>query len=255
VNKFAWFRHNVDSRSDAKIMQMCDKYGAAGYAYFYMLIEMYCRKYMIDKKQKQKIHLREISNIYMTRVDKTKKIIETMSELSLIVHQFHETVVELDIPNFLKYYGKISKKTPDRNKKNREEEEEVKKKTKVQKQVSVVREKFNWLELQELWNTEAKKSGLPKIDVMTDIRKRKVKKAVSVKPKEIETQIFFKKVFSIAATKGFTKSDGSEFVPNFDYVFRNENYIKFFEEQEVEKFDYNLEMAKLFKIGPYADAE
>ena len=71
---------------------------------------------------------------------------------------------------------------------------------------------------------------MPRIRGLSDARRKKLVKAL----KEFSDPDDWKKIFTIASTKGFTGKDGREFIPNWDYVFRNENYIKFFEEYEQE---------------------
>ena len=82
--------------------------------------------------------------------------------------------------------------------------------------------------LVDSWNNTASKKSLPTIKIINATRKKKILKAL----KEIPNIDDWVKIFQVAATKGFTKPDGDFFKPNFDYVFRNDNYIKFLEESE-----------------------
>ena len=84
-------------------------------------------------------------------------------------------------------------------------------------------------EIVDLWNRNVDEFGLPKIKSLNAERKKKLKKACD-DFSDIED---WKKIFTIAATKGFIGKDGREFVPNWDYVFRNNNYFKFYEEYDL----------------------
>jgi len=80
--------------------------------------------------------------------------------------------------------------------------------------------------LMELFNSLHDAHGMPRIKVLTPERKRRIQKAQKAIGSDFEV---WRKVFIISGTKGFIKADGSFWKPDFDYVFRNENYIKFSE--------------------------
>ncbi len=80
-----------------------------------------------------------------------------------------------------------------------------------------------------IWNALASLEKLPQITfggVTWINRQKKIKKYLST----YSTVKDWKIIFNKAADKGFTKSDGCEWRPNFDYVFRNDNPTKLFEE-------------------------
>jgi hypothetical protein len=83
----------------------------------------------------------------------------------------------------------------------------------------------------DLWNRNVDEFNLPRIKSLNANRKKKLIKACK-DFKDIEE---WKNIFTIAASKGFTGSDGRIFIPNWDYVFRNDNYMKFYEESQLEK--------------------
>jgi len=86
-------------------------------------------------------------------------------------------------------------------------------------------------EVVDLWNRNVDEFNLPRIKSLNANRKKKLLLACK-DFKDIED---WKNIFTIAASKGFTGSDGRMFIPNWDYVFRNDNYMKFYEESQLEK--------------------
>lgn len=81
-------------------------------------------------------------------------------------------------------------------------------------------------EILEIWNASCSKYGMPKVNVLSASRKKKLSLAI----KDFKTIEDWKMIFTVASDKGFTGKDGRVFIPNWDYIFRNENYIKFHEE-------------------------
>jgi hypothetical protein len=84
------------------------------------------------------------------------------------------------------------------------------------------------------WNENSPKHGIPQITtkgVTWENRKKKLSRAID----EFPTLEDWFKIFAILKTKFFTSSDGREFVPNWDYLFRNNNYAKFWEEYQAEE--------------------
>lgn len=84
-------------------------------------------------------------------------------------------------------------------------------------------------EILDCWNRNAPEFNLPSVKVLNDARKKKLQSALKDFGK-IEDWI---KIFSVASEKGFKGKDGREFIPNWDYVFRNNNYATFYDEYEV----------------------
>jgi len=86
----------------------------------------------------------------------------------------------------------------------------------------------------EIWNTGAKKLGFPCITTHGKVFQDRKKKLIAAM-KDIPDPEDWRKIFNVAAGKGFTKPDGSSWTPNWDYVFRNNNFQKFLEEASTEK--------------------
>jgi len=108
----------------------------------------------------------------------------------------------------------------------------VKEKEKVKVKVSDAEASDKFLyDVLDLWNRNVDELGLPKVRHFTDARIRKLKKACK-DFKDIED---WKNIFTIAARVSFIKTNGEQFIPNWDWIFKNDNYIKFYEESQLEK--------------------
>lgn len=76
------------------------------------------------------------------------------------------------------------------------------------------------------FNELAKSHGMHKIKILNTDRKKRLTKAVKQVGDDLE---IWHKIFIVAGSKGFVGKDGREWKPDFDYIFRNENYVKFSE--------------------------
>ena len=83
-------------------------------------------------------------------------------------------------------------------------------------------------EIINIWNDGAPNFNMPKINKLSASRKKKLNEACKI----FKSTDDWKKIFNVASTKSFTDKTGNSFTPNWDYIFRNENYIKFFEEYD-----------------------
>jgi hypothetical protein len=84
-------------------------------------------------------------------------------------------------------------------------------------------------EILDAWNRNAPEHNLPTVKLLNPTRMKKLQSAL----KDFNKIDDWLKIFSVASTKGFTGKDGREFIPNWDYVFRNNNYVSFYDEYEV----------------------
>ena len=83
-------------------------------------------------------------------------------------------------------------------------------------------------EVLDLWNRNASSFMMPTVKKLSTSRLKRLQDEI----KEFDKIDDWRKIFSTASKKGFVK-DGKEFTPNWDYVFRLGNCLKFYEEYEV----------------------
>tara|TARA_R110000787_G_scaffold190548_1_gene301991 strand:- start:1112 stop:1852 length:741 start_codon:yes stop_codon:yes gene_type:complete len=105
----------------------------------------------------------------------------------------------------------------------------IEEKRREENEIKISASELFYNEIVAKWNLGAEKFDVPKVNVLSDDRRKKLSKSCKIY-KDIES---WRKIFSVAVHKGFTKVGSEPFVPNWDYVFRNDNYIKFYEEYEV----------------------
>lgn len=84
-------------------------------------------------------------------------------------------------------------------------------------------------EILDCWNRNAPQYNLPTVKNLNATRLKKLQSAL----KDFNKTEDWIKIFSVASTKGFIGKDGREFIPSWDYVFRNNNYASFYDEYDV----------------------
>ena len=143
-----YFRHSFIAHRDEKIVQLIDQFGMAGYAYFFIILELCGEQWDENCPEKFVFHQRVLLNSLLVRQDKLRSYLAVTSQLLLIHATTNGTKIELRIPNFKKYIGKYSKQLlPDgRNKRKEKKRKEKESKTKEQtlKIVKTTHNKFNF---------------------------------------------------------------------------------------------------------------
>jgi hypothetical protein len=221
---YGYFRHRFDSHNNPKLNNLMDEIGISAYAYYYTLIELYGAKYA-DKNDDGfvDIHIRVISNTWRKRVDSCDKVLTKLQLSGLLVYTKYENTCSISIPNFAKYYGSYKKRDPST----------PPNKSKVNKRKVKIKKTSSSDELMatilDIWNRNAPDHNLPSVKLLNVTRKKKLQLAL----KDFNTEADWLKIFSVASKKGFIGNDGRQFIPNWDYVFRNNNWVKFYDEYEV----------------------
>lgn len=137
---------------------------------------------------------------------------------------------ELDSKDIIHLQTKTRKKTNSQLiEENRIEENRIEQHSKNDLETKVSNVPDFYDDVVEKWNYGASKYNLPKVKTLSTVRRKKLKVACKIY-KDIED---WRKIFSVAVNKGFTREGSEPFIPNWDYVFRNENYVKFYEEYEI----------------------
>lgn len=93
---------------------------------------------------------------------------------------------------------------------------------------------WDCLSVAKLWNNLAGIDGFSKITTQGkawEARRKKIKTWL----KEYPTEQDWREILAVARTKTFQKPDGDMFLPNFDWLFRNQNLVKFHEEYQRNK--------------------
>jgi hypothetical protein len=114
----------------------------------------------------------------------------------------------------------------------KEENKRKEKKSKTEKKASANAQASHTPLIDEIldcWNRNAPDHNLPVVKKLNATRVKKLQTAL----KDFDKPDDWLKIFSVASTKGFTGKDGREFIPNWDYVFRNNNWVSFYDEYDV----------------------
>tara|TARA_R110002167_G_scaffold201256_1_gene404808 strand:- start:1092 stop:1823 length:732 start_codon:yes stop_codon:yes gene_type:complete len=98
-------------------------------------------------------------------------------------------------------------------------------------------------EILELWNRNASNFMMPTVKKLNEDRLKRLHNEI----KEFDNIDDWRKIFSTASKKFFTDSTGKIFTPNWDYVFRIGNCLKFYEEYAVLFSEGNIDEDKLSK--------
>jgi uncharacterized phage protein (TIGR02220 family) len=125
---YGYFRHRFDAHLNEKLNKFADKVGLIGFAYYYLLLEIY-GTYINNNEDRNHalIHPRTLANIWRKRVDSVHLVMTKLQLSELLVFTLSEQSYEITIPNFLKYYGSYKKTTP-QIKENKTKENKTKQK-------------------------------------------------------------------------------------------------------------------------------
>ena len=125
-----YFRHSFGAHNDEKLVKIIEKYGMAGYAYFWIILELCGEQASENVPEKFIFHQRTLLSNLLVRKDKLHSYLVTTTQLLLINATIDGTIIELCIPNLAKYLGKYSNKntsnTPNKRKENKRKEKEIK---------------------------------------------------------------------------------------------------------------------------------
>ena len=86
----------------------------------------------------------------------------------------------------------------------------------------------------DLWNSLS--LNLPKVEKLTDVRKKKLGKFLN----DVDSLQEWQDIFLLVPSKGFIGADGREFVPSFDFVLEKGRHIKLLEESKTLKNESDI---------------
>ncbi len=86
-----------------------------------------------------------------------------------------------------------------------------------------------------IWNKHAEEHDCPRVKILSSDRKKKINKALTY----VRDISDWEKIIAMAVTKSFESNDGRMWIANFDYMFRNNNYLKLLEEFDCAPDDKN----------------
>lgn len=117
-----YFRHSFSARNNVKIQSLIDKFGLAGYFYWFALIEL-CAELSTDGVKTEYIyHQRTLIKELRLNKNRLNLVLTYMQSISLLSLTYTENKYALRLPNLQKYMGyyenKIEKSLPNKIKVN-----------------------------------------------------------------------------------------------------------------------------------------
>jgi hypothetical protein len=229
--KKSYFRHYNDAFNDAKIQKAIELLGYEGYAYYFILIELFAKHCENEVKNPIVIHQQTVRILLRKSQQSCNKVVTKLQESGLFVVTFRESLYEFSVPNLTKYLGKYDTKFPP-NAPNKRKEKEIKENKIKQKEKSVVVVKTTpELDIESIYavypRKEGKKKGMEKLKREINSHEKFTQLQVAVKNyaikcKDTETR-FIKQFSSFASTwedylevatkefKDFTEDDAFEY--------------------------------------------
>ena len=129
-----YFRHLFNARNDDKIQDLLDRFGLAGYFYFFALLELQASNCSDEYNDICVYHQRTLIKELRLHKNKLKVFLEYSASISILNYTYTENRVEVSIPNLAKYMGKYTNKSdpnaPNKRKEKKRKEKERKKKRK-----------------------------------------------------------------------------------------------------------------------------
>lgn len=239
-----WFKHYTDASRSEKLAALMDKTGVEGYGRYWLLVEFLAEKFDGNETEflvNKKTLGRHLGYYRPTMARHWLDIGETLGlfRVSMLgqCHSNDDSNYLIVFPKLLEIKDNHTKNLQASNKSLAPREEKKRKEKIYSKQdeknvPETSPKKCNKLhqEILSLWNGNASNCGMPSVKTLSPARTKKLNVACKMF-KDIED---WRKIFNVTATKFFVGSDGRQFIPNWDYIFRNENYVKFFEEYEAD---------------------
>ena len=168
--KKSYFRHYNDAFNDAKIQKAIELLGYEGYAYYFILIELFAKHCENEVKNPIIIHQQTVRILLRKSQQSCNKVVRKLQESGLFVVTFRESLYEFSVPNLAKYLGKYDTKLPP-NAPNKRKEKERKEKEKERKdivgkpddlQILDVKGKIEKFDIESIYALYPKKEGKKK---------------------------------------------------------------------------------------------
>ena len=104
MRKTRHFRHSVSARTDVKIQAMIEKFGPAGYFYFFALLEIVCQ-HITNPDDHVLIHASTLRQYLAITTRKLNQCLTFMESICLLDVTFVEHAYQIKIRNLSKYFG------------------------------------------------------------------------------------------------------------------------------------------------------
>ena len=198
---YLYFRHRLDAHQDPKMVSLRDAGGYEAWGIWWALLEIYGKNvYGKEGSAKCSIPLSLVLCSLNKRVNGLTKFLLLFEQYHLLSWNINGTLLELLIPNYPKYFGSYGGLGEDQKSKGCPSKSKSKSKSKIIKKHTkkgpsgldedegktkpkpLKPNPDKLAKIVELWNTMSQTHGLPKVRVLTDSRKKNLKKYLEVIP-------------------------------------------------------------------------
>ena len=107
-----YFRHHNDAFSDPKIQKAVELLGYSGYAYYFILLELFSKHCEDGVKNPITIHQQTVRILLRKSQQSCNKVVTKLQESGLLYVTITKSFYEFSIPNLAKYMGSYSAKFP-----------------------------------------------------------------------------------------------------------------------------------------------
>jgi hypothetical protein len=125
-----YFRHSASAFEDPKIQKAISLLGYEGYAFYFILLELFTKQCENEFKNPITIHQQTVRIVLRKSQQSCHKVVTKLQESGLFVVTFKESFYEFHIPNLAKYLGKYEAKihpnAPNKRKEKERKEKEIK---------------------------------------------------------------------------------------------------------------------------------
>ncbi len=246
-----YFRHSFFARNDEVILELIDQFSYKGYFFWFALLEICGEQASDEYPEKFKFHQSRLYRELRCNKRSLEPVLDFLQGCNRLVWNKTEKYYEIDIANFPKYLGKYTSKTEPNSRNKRKEKKNKennimssddamcntknnlpldtkplsRKNSKTEKQLQ---EETLMQEIVDLWNKFAPQVDLACVAKLNQSRSKKLRLAT----KEFSSIEDWKKIFKQIPQNPFNlgQAEGSSWKANFDWLFRNDNYIKLYEE-------------------------
>lgn len=172
-----WFKHDSNASEDIKIQKLMEKYGIAGYAYYFTLIELCARSWKPGAPPIFHFTPRQIFHLWRTKPSHGRHVLVTLSDVGGIQITSSDLEVRIEFPKLLEIKDNYTKDLQDSCKKLAPRGEKEKEKENIvvqenndasanadQEATSLKRKKADWSTYRQmvgLWNSNC--DPLPKL--------------------------------------------------------------------------------------------
>jgi len=128
-----YFRHSFSALDDPKCQKLIETKGFEGYGKFWALVELCCQQASDSPKTKFKVHMSSLRSRWQSNGKHAERMLEVLGKCQLLSWEVSDNIVQIKIPNLLKYLGKYQTKI-EQNSPNKKKRKEIKRKEKKEKE-------------------------------------------------------------------------------------------------------------------------